>query len=48
MADLPGLWLIRNFSMKAVSDQDADSPVRASITALTYLLRESPAARTGS
>ena len=48
MADLPGIWLIRNFSMKAVSDQDADSPVRASITALTYLLRESPAARTGS
>ena len=43
MADLPRLWLISEFSIKAISNQDADSPIRASITAQTYFLRETPA-----
>jgi hypothetical protein len=42
MADLPGLWLISNFSVKAVSGEDARSPVRASITAQTFLPGENP------
>jgi len=40
MAELPRLWLVSKFSVKAVSDQDVDSPVRASITAITCFLRE--------
>jgi hypothetical protein len=39
-AELPQLWLIKNFSIKALSDEDAHSPVRASITALACFLRE--------
>jgi len=47
IADLPQLWLITKFSFNAVSNQDPDSPVRASFTAQTYFLRETPAARVG-
>jgi type IV pilus assembly protein PilO len=43
MADLPHPWIVSKFSFKAVDPQDARSPVRASITAQTYLLWESPA-----
>ncbi|MGB7296024.1 MAG: type 4a pilus biogenesis protein PilO [Candidatus Aminicenantales bacterium] len=39
LAGSPSLWLVEKFSFKAVSPQDARSPVRASITARTYLLR---------
>jgi hypothetical protein len=42
VAELPRLWLITKFSFSAVSNQDPDSPVRASLTAHTYFLRESP------
>lgn len=45
--ELPRLWLIRKFSFSAVSRDDADSPVRASLTAQTYFLRETPAERAG-
>jgi len=41
-SDLAGsrrLWLVENFSFKTVSPQEARSPLRASITARTYLLR---------
>lgn len=44
--DLPGLWLIRKFSFKAMSNEDADSPVRASLTAQTYILRDAAVAGT--
>jgi hypothetical protein len=39
MADLPRFWLVKKFSFKAVSSEDAGSDVRASITAQTYFLR---------
>lgn len=42
IVDLPRLWLIKKFSFSAMSNEDADSPVRASLTALTYFLRETP------
>jgi len=45
MIDLPRLWLIKKFSFSAISDQDADSPIRASLTAQTCFLRETQAAR---
>jgi hypothetical protein len=47
IADLPRLWLIKKFSFNAISNQDADSSVRASFTAQTCILRETPAARVG-
>jgi Tfp pilus assembly protein PilO len=40
--DLPRLWLIKKFSFSAISSQDADSPIRASLTAQTYFLAETP------
>jgi hypothetical protein len=42
VADLPRLWLIKRFSFNAISNQDPDSPVRASLTAHTYFLSGSP------
>jgi hypothetical protein len=42
--DLPQLWLMGKFSFKAVTNQDAASPIRAMITAQTYLLREAESA----
>jgi Tfp pilus assembly protein PilO len=47
IVELPRLWLIRKFTFTAVSSEDADSPVRASITAQTYFLREAPEKRAG-
>jgi hypothetical protein len=47
IAEFPRLWLIKKFSFSAVSNDDADSPVRASITAQTYFLRETPGKRVG-
>ncbi|MGA2532806.1 MAG: type 4a pilus biogenesis protein PilO [Candidatus Aminicenantales bacterium] len=47
IVELPRLWLIKKFSFTAVSNEAADSPVRASITAQTYFLREKPAERAG-
>lgn len=44
LAQLPRLWLVEKFSFKAVSPQDPRSPVRASITLRTCLLRETQAA----
>jgi hypothetical protein len=44
MIDLPRLWLVKRFSFRAISNQDAGSPVRASITAQTYFWRESSVA----
>jgi len=41
--ELPRLWLIRKFSFTAISNQDTDSPIRASLTAHAYFLREAPA-----
>lgn len=38
LAGSHGLWLVEKFSFKAVSPQDARSPVRASITARTFLI----------
>jgi len=45
--ELPRLWLIKKFSFTAVSNDDAESPIRASFTAQTYFLREAPAERAG-
>jgi len=42
VADLPRLWVITKYSFNAVSNQDPDSPVRASLTAHTYFLSGSP------
>jgi hypothetical protein len=39
LANLPRLWLVNKFSLKAVDPQDARSDVRASITAQTYFSR---------
>jgi hypothetical protein len=39
LAELPGLWVVDKFSFKAASGEDPRSPVRASITAKTYLIR---------
>lgn len=39
LAELPGPWIVEKLSFKAVSVDDQRSPVRASITAKTYLLR---------
>ena len=39
LAGLPGLWVVEKLSLKAVSADDQRSPVRATITAKTYLLR---------
>jgi Tfp pilus assembly protein PilO len=39
LAELPRLWVVDKFSFKAVSAEDPRSPVRASITAKTYLVR---------
>jgi Tfp pilus assembly protein PilO len=39
LADSPRLWLITKFSFRAVAAQDPGSPVRASLTARTYLAR---------
>ena len=38
-ADLPHLWIVERFSLKAVSGDDPRSQVRASITAKTHFLR---------
>jgi type IV pilus assembly protein PilO len=43
VADLPRLWVIATFSFNAVSLEAADLPVRASLTARTYFLRQSRA-----
>jgi Tfp pilus assembly protein PilO len=40
--DLPRSWVIKKFSANAVSPQDPGSPIRASITVQTYLLRDEP------
>jgi hypothetical protein len=39
LAELPRLWVVDKFSFKAVSGEDPRSPLRASITAKTYLAR---------
>lgn len=39
LAELPRLWVVDKFSFKAVSGEDPRSPLRASITAKTYLIR---------
>lgn len=44
LTDWPRLWLIKKCSFKAVSNDDADSPVRASLTAQTFLVGEAAAA----
>jgi len=35
IAELPGLWVIKKFSVKAISAQDPGSPIRASLAAQT-------------
>jgi hypothetical protein len=45
--EFPRLWLVKKFSFSAIPNEDADSPVRASLTAQTYFLREAPAKRAG-
>jgi len=45
--EFPRLWLIKKFTFTAMSSDDADSPIRASITAQTYFLRETPEKRAG-
>ena len=45
--EFPRLWLIKRFSFTAISNEDADSTIRASITAQTYFLREAPEKRAG-
>jgi len=42
ISDLPQLWLIKKFSFNSISAQEADSPIRASLTAQTFFLRETP------
>ncbi|HYA49149.1 MAG TPA: type 4a pilus biogenesis protein PilO [Burkholderiales bacterium] len=39
LADWPRLWLAKKFSFQAVSNDDARSPVRVSLTAQTFLAR---------
>jgi Tfp pilus assembly protein PilN len=40
MTELPELWLIREFSSKALSGLDEYSPIRATIVALTHLTKD--------
>jgi hypothetical protein len=40
--EFPALWVVKRFTYKAVSNQDANSPIRTSLTAQTYILRETP------
>ena len=47
IVELPRIWLIKKFSFTGISNEEADSPVRASFTAQTYFLRETPAKRAG-
>lgn len=46
LTDWPQLWLIKKYSFKAVSNDDADSPVRASITTQTFLVGQTTVAGT--
>ncbi len=39
VGEMPGLWLVKQFSFRTASPQDADSPVRASLTAKTCFLK---------
>jgi hypothetical protein len=47
LTDWPRLWLIKKSSLKTVSNDDADSPVRASLTVQTFLMRGSDGGRGG-
>jgi Tfp pilus assembly protein PilO len=45
--ELPQLWLMGKLSFKAVTNQDAASPIRATLTVQAYLLREAESAGSG-